>query len=180
MLKSYTRNQFSLLRPFSKRGIYVSKSPKVVVMWQQCPKCGVFFFIWSIHCSLFVLVNLVFSHALFRTFEMHKEFFIWLNAPSLSQPQLNSWVHHDLDIEPYLQFFSYSQTLKILKLHGLTHKLEHGFLWVPCKNSIFISSSRSYHIHLLKLMVLMPKLNVYLNHHNIQPWFQHMNFKHYL
>jgi hypothetical protein len=34
----------------------------------------------------------------------------------------------DLDIEPYLEFFSCNQNLKILKLLGLTHKLDHGLL----------------------------------------------------
>jgi hypothetical protein len=83
------------------------------------------FMCWStrIHPLIFVLVNIVSSHALSRYLEPHKEFFIWLHALGLSQSYLNSWDHHDLDI-----FFSCGQTLKILKLFGLAHKLEHGSL----------------------------------------------------
>ena len=44
-----------------------------------------------IQSSLFVLVNLVSSHALSQYLEAHKEFSIWLHAPSLGQPWLNSW-----------------------------------------------------------------------------------------
>ena len=45
------------------------------------------------------------------------------------QPWLNTWDHHDLDLEPFIEFFSCNYTLKILILHGLTHNLKHGFLW---------------------------------------------------
>jgi hypothetical protein len=52
---------------------------------------------------------------------------------------------------------SCKQTLTILMLHRLTHKLEHGFH----TSSIFISSSQSYHIHDFKYMIWMQILNVY-------------------
>jgi hypothetical protein len=81
-----------------------------------------------IQSLIIVLVNLETSHALSQYLEPHKEFFIWLHALVISQSYLNSWDHHDLDIEPYLEFFSCSQTLKTLRLLGLTHKLEHGLL----------------------------------------------------
>jgi hypothetical protein len=77
---------------------------------------------------IFDLVNLESSHTLSQYLEPHKEFFIWLHARGISQSYLNAWDHHDLNIELYLEFFSCSQTLKILRFLGLTHKLEHGLL----------------------------------------------------
>jgi hypothetical protein len=55
-----------------------------------------------IQSLIFVLVNLESSHALTQYLEKHKEFFIWLHALGISQSYLNSWDHHDLDIELYL------------------------------------------------------------------------------
>jgi hypothetical protein len=46
--------------------------------------------------------------------DMHKELFIWLHVVSLGQPWINSWGHHDLDIETSLEFFSSKQNLKII------------------------------------------------------------------
>ena len=69
----------------------------------------------------------------------------------------------------------------ILLLKTNSQDLDHPWLiWVPHKNSIFISSSWSYHIHLFKSMILMPILKVYLYLHGIHTWNQHMIFKHYL
>jgi hypothetical protein len=114
-----------------------------------------------IQSLIFFFVNLESSHALSQYLEPHKEFFIWLHALGISQSYLNLWDHHDLDIEPYLEFFSCSQTLKILKLLGLTDKLEHGLLKFYTRT--IISSSWSYWIYLFYSMILMPILKISLS-----------------
>jgi hypothetical protein len=125
-------------------------------------------------------VNLKFSHALSQYLDPRKEFFIWLHALCIIQSYLNSWDHYDLDIEPYLEFFSYSQTLKILKLFGLTHKLEHGLLKFYTRTTSlfllldhigFISSIQwSWCQYLKYIFIFMAS----------KPWIQHMDFKQFL
>jgi hypothetical protein len=121
-----------------------------------------------INSFIFALVNKVSSHAPLQYLEPHKEFFIWLHALGLSHSYLNSWDHHDLDIEPYLEFFSCRQSLKILKLLGQAHKLEHASLEFYTRTYNSISSSWSYWIHLFYSMILMPILKIYIYLHGIQ------------
>jgi hypothetical protein len=133
-----------------------------------------------IQSLIFVLVNLEPSHALSQYLERHKGFFIWLHALGISQSYLNSWDHHDLDIEPYLEFFSCSQALKILRLLGLTQKLEHGLLEFYTRTTSlfllldqieFISSIQwSWCQYLRYIFIFM----VY------KPWIKHMDFKQFL
>jgi hypothetical protein len=128
-----------------------------------------------IQSLIFILVNLVSSHALSQYIEVHKEFFIWLHALGLCQSYLSSWDHHDIDIEPYLKFFSCRQTLKILKLLGLTHKLEHGSLelytrtisfFLLLDHIRFISSIQwSWCQYLTYIFIFMAS----------KPWIQHMD-----
>jgi hypothetical protein len=121
-----------------------------------------------IQSFIFVLVNLESSHALSQYLEPHTEFFILLHALGISQSYLNSWDHHDLDIEPYLEFFSCNQTLKILRHLGLTHKLEHGLLEFYTRTiSLFLLLD---HIGFISSysMILMPILKIYLYLHGIQ------------
>ena len=82
---------------------------KIYVVQSLCFMCWL---TW-ISSSLFVLVNHVSTHALSQYLEVNKELFIWLHALYLSQQYLNSWDNHDTDLEPYLEFFSLDQTLKI-------------------------------------------------------------------
>jgi hypothetical protein len=133
-----------------------------------------------IQSLIFVLVNLESSHALSQYIEPHKEFFIWLHALGISQSYLNSWDHHDLDIEPYLEFFSCSQTLNILKLLGLTHKLEYGLLeFYTRTTSLFLlldhigftsSIQWCWCQYLRYIFIFMAS----------KPWVQHMKFKQFL
>jgi hypothetical protein len=133
-----------------------------------------------IHSLIFVLVNVISSHALLQYLEPHKEFFIWLHALGLSQSYLNSWDHHDLDIEPYLEFFSCRQTLNILKLLGLAHKLEHVSLEFDTRTTTlfllldhigFISSIIwSWCQYLRYIFIFMAS----------KPCIQHMDFKKFL
>jgi hypothetical protein len=121
-----------------------------------------------IQSFIFVLVNLESSYALPQYLERHKEFFILLHALSISQSYLNSWDHHDLDIESYLEFFSCNQTLKILRHLGLTHKLEHGLLEFYIRTtSLFLLLD---HIGFISSysMILIPILKIYLYLHGIQ------------
>jgi hypothetical protein len=133
-----------------------------------------------IHSLIIFLVNNVSSYAPLQYLEPHKEFFIWLHALGLSQSYLNSWDHHDLDIEPYLEFFSCRQTLKILKLLGLAHKLEHGSLESYTRTTTlflfldhigFISSiQRSWCQYLRYIFIFMVS----------KPWILHMDVKKFL
>ena len=133
-----------------------------------------------IQSLIFALVNLESSHALSQYLEPHKEFFIWLHALGISQSYLNSWDHHDLDIEPYLEFFSCNQTLKILRLLVLAHKLEHGLLEFYTRTTTlfllldhigFISSIQwSWCQYLRYIFIFMAS----------KPWIQHMDFKQFL
>jgi hypothetical protein len=133
-----------------------------------------------IHSLIFVLVNILSSHALSQYLEPHKEFFILLHALGLSQSYLNSWDHHDLDIEPYLEFLSCRQTLKILRLLGLARKLEHGSLEFYTRTTTlfllldhigFISSIQwSWCQYLRYIFIFMASI----------PWIQHMDFKQFL
>jgi hypothetical protein len=93
---------------------------------------------------------------------------------------LNSWDHHDLDIEPYLEFLSCRQTLKILKLLGLTHKLERGLLeFYTRTTSLFLlldhigfitSIQWSWCQYLRYIFIFMAS----------KPLIQHMDFKQFL
>jgi hypothetical protein len=130
-----------------------------------------------IHSLIFVLVKIVSSHSLSQYLEPHKEFFIWLHALGLSQSYINSWDHHDLDIEPYLEFFSCRQTLEILKLLGLAHKLEHGSLELYTRTTTlfllldhigFISSIQWSRCQYLRYILIFMAS---------KPWIQHMDFK---
>jgi hypothetical protein len=67
-----------------------------------------------------------------------KEFIPW---SIMTQDMSLSWYWPGANLE----FFSYKLYLKILIVHGLTHKLEQNFIWVPHKNSIFIYYSLSYY-----------------------------------
>jgi hypothetical protein len=120
------------------------------------------------------------SSALSQYLEPHKEFFIWLHAIGLSQSYLNSWDHHGLDIEPYLEFFSCRQTLKILKLLGLAHRKEHGPLeFYTTTTTLFLlldhiglisSIQWSWCQYLRYIFIFMASLL----------WIQYMDFKKFL
>jgi hypothetical protein len=86
--------------------------------------------IWSLSWSTLCLLMLY--HNILRWI---KKFVIWLYARGLSQSYLNSLDHNVLNIKPYLEFFCCRQTIKILKLLSLTHKLEHGLLEFYTKTS---------------------------------------------
>ena len=67
--------------------------------------------------------------------------------------------HHDLDLEPYIEFLPRNQTLKILLLYGSTHMLKHEFFesQIGTPSSFLIEESPFFILQLSQKFTFRPK-----------------------